>query len=126
MNHHIIQALFKARSKRVSFIMSRGYIITAQGKQVFVSGKDKREKLNKIRSMLAEEAQSIEFWLLEPVIDLAKTTKNFIITLWQSDGFSVKFTDKSKEVRWTKRIQDVVLARANQLNVPTHLELEIL
>ena len=76
--------------------------------------------------MLAEEAQSIEFWLLEPVIDLAKTTKNFIITLWQSDGFSVKFTDKSKEDRWTKRIQDVVLARANQLNVPTHLELEIL
>lgn len=126
MNHHIIQALFKARSRRVSFIMSRGYIITAQGKQVFVSGKDKYEKLTKVRSMLAEEAQSIEFWLLEPVIDLAKTTKNFIITLWQSDGFSVKFTDKSKQDRWTKRIQDVVLARANQLNVPTHLELEIL
>lgn len=124
--HPIIQSIFKARSNRIKAILLQGHLTTVYGKQVFVSGNTIREKLSKVRSMLAEEAQAFEAKLLEDIVVLAKTTKDFIITLWQSDGFSVRFTDRTKQAKWTKRIQQVVLDKANYYNIPTHLEVEIL
>jgi len=124
--HPIIDLLFKARSKRIAFIINQGYIKTAYNKKVMLSGSTKTEKLAKIRSMLAEEAQAIEAKLLEDVIPLAKTTKDFVVTLWQSDGFSVRFTDRTKQERWTKKIQEVVKAKADLYKIPTQLEIEVL
>lgn len=124
--HPVIQCLFKARSKRIAFIINRGSITTVYGKTVYLSGKTKADKMQKVRSMLAEEAQALEAKLLEDVIPLAKTTKDFVVTLWQSDGFSVRFTNKTKQQRWIKRIVDIVKAKADLYKVPTHLEVEVL
>lgn len=61
-----------------------------------------------------------------PVLDLAKFTNDFLITLWQHDGFSVKFTDKTKQEIWLKRIVDCVNQRASELGIVTQLESALL
>jgi G:T-mismatch repair DNA endonuclease (very short patch repair protein) len=74
----------------------------------------------------AHQAQSVELYLLLPVVELASTTKDFYITLWQHDGFSVHFTNKSKVDYWIKKIQSVVQSKIDEQGILTHLEWELL
>ena len=83
----------------------------------------------RITSVMAQEVQMIEMAILNPVIDLAaKNSKNYVITLWQHDGFSVKFLDTSKRDKYTKVIKNGFQANLNRmkgtLNIPTYLEHE--
>ena len=79
----------------------------------------------RITSAMAQEVQMLEMMLLNPLFDLAeKNTKNFVITLWQHDGFSVKFLDKSKRDKYTKVIVNRFEETVENLviRVPTYLE----
>jgi hypothetical protein len=59
----------------------------------------------RITSAMAQEVQMIEMVMLNHIFDLATKNKNyFVITLWQHDGFSVKFLDVSKRDKYTKTI----------------------
>lgn len=82
----------------------------------------------RITSVMAQEVQMIEMAILSPVIDLAeKNSKNYVITLWQHDGFSVKFLDTSKRNKYTQVITNGFQANLNalqHLNIPTYLEYE--
>ncbi len=70
----------------------------------------------------------IEMAILTPVIDLAeKNSKNYVITLWQHDGFSIKFLNASKRDQYTKVIINGFQANLDalkHLNIPTYLEYE--
>ncbi len=82
----------------------------------------------RITSVMAQEVQMIEMAILYPVIDLAeKNSKNYVITLWQHDGFSVKFLNAGKREQYTKIIINGFQANLDaleHLNIPTYLEYE--
>ena len=80
---------------------------------------------HRITSVMAQEVQTIEMLYLNPIFQYAEQNQNnFVITLWQHDGFSIKFLDKSKRDDYTKaiinRFQKGV--DSTRLNPPTYLE----
>ncbi len=80
---------------------------------------------HRITSVMAQEVQTIEMLYLNPIFQYAEQNQNnFIITLWQHDGFSVKFLDKSKRDDYTKAIVNKFQkgVESTRLNPPTYLE----
>lgn len=82
----------------------------------------------RITSAMAQEIQMVEMAILTPVIDLAeKNSKYYVVTLWQHDGFSVKFSDDTKRDKYTKTIVNAFQSTIDSLktfNIPTYLEYE--
>lgn len=74
------------------------------------------------RSILAQISQAVELQLLFPVVELARSTDEFVITLWQHDGFSIDVTDDRRVGLWKGRIQEEVKAKALQRGIQTELE----
>ena len=80
---------------------------------------------HRITSVMAQEVQTIEMLYLNPIFQYAEQNQNnFVITLWQHDGFSVKFLDKSKRDDYTKAIINKFQkgVDSTRLNPPTYLE----
>lgn len=128
----LIKTLFTTREERMSYLSSVGKSQTIFGKELVVTGGfnskgdphvNRRESL---RSILAEEAQAMELYIMLPVLDLAKSTNDFLITLWQHDGFSVNFTDSTKKDKYITKIVNCINKRASELGVITRLEVECL
>ena len=81
----------------------------------------------RITSAMAQEVQMLEMMILNPLFDLAeKNTNNFVITLWQHDGFTVKFLNKSHRDKFTNVIVNHFNNNLAKLSVkvPTYLEFE--
>lgn len=131
-NHHLIQALYKARELKFQEMNELEEVTTIFGRTIEIEGsktlkgKATQQRKDSIASILAHQAQAIELYLLLPVVELASTTKDFYITLWQHDGFSVHFTDKTKIDRWISRILQVVQTKIDEQGILTHLEWELL
>jgi hypothetical protein len=132
VNFPLVKTLFTAREERMDYLSSVGKSQTIFGKELVVTGgfnkkgKPDLDRRASLRSILAEEAQAIELYIMLPVLDLAKSTNNFLITLWQHDGFSVNFTDKTKKDIWLKRIVNSINQRASELGIVTQLESALL
>ncbi len=75
------------------------------------------------RSVLAAEAQAVEFWLLEPVFELARGTGEFRIAHFAHDGFSITISDRRRVAGWLWRIAEAVNRRAAEAGIQTALEL---
>jgi hypothetical protein len=75
-----------------------------------------------VGSVMAQAAQVAEMELLHPVVEMAKITKDFQITLFQHDGFSVLF--RREQEKWMERIEEVVQEKARSFGFPTGLEWE--
>lgn len=129
-DHPIIKALYVAREAKLKELNQLDEVETIFGRKLKVTGnKTKKgtafkERSECIRSIMAHQAQSLELYLLLPVVDLANTTNDFQITLWMHDGFSVNFTDVTKVDRWIQKINEVVNQRVKEVNVQTYLEWE--
>lgn len=130
--HSLMNALYIARETQIEKINREG-----EGKTIFgvtrkvygdkkSNGKPSKERLSFITSILAHQAQSVELYLLLPVVELASTTKDFHITLWQHDGFSIHFNSTSRIDRWIPRILQVVQQKIDEQGILTHLEWELL
>ena len=130
--HPLIKALYQAREGQIEKLNHEG-----EGKTIFgvtrkvygdktKSGKPTKDRLSYITSILAHQAQALELYVLLPVVELASTTKDFYITLWQHDGFSLHFNDKSKVDKWIPRILKVVQEKIDEQGILTHLEWELL
>jgi hypothetical protein len=131
-NHPLIESLYQAREAKFKEMNNLTNAQTIFGKTLpilgskTVKGTATKDRHDSISSLLAHQAQAVELYLLLPVVDLAKTTKDFYITLWQHDGFSVHFTDNSKVDYWIKKIQAVVQQKINEQDILTHLDWELL
>lgn len=121
LEHPLMKAMFQRRNSKMQEIRDARRTTTCFGKVLKVTGTKNKTNLP---SILAEQAQALEMYLLLPVLDLALTTEDFYITCWQHDGFYVNYINKSKEERWKKRIVDAVDKRARELDVSTYLETE--
>ena len=127
-NHPIIKALYKARETKLKELNNLESTTTVFGEVLNITG-DKtkkgtasRKRQERIRSIMAHQAQSLELYLLLPVVDLAKSTNDFQITLWMHDGFSVNFSDPSKLNYWTNKIIKVVEDKVKEVQAVTYLE----
>ena len=132
LKYPLIKTLFEARDKRMQKLSLEGVTKTIFDKELVVKGGFTKkglpdtERKDSLRSILAEQAQALELYIMLPALDLAKTTSDFQITLWMHDGFSVNFTSSTKQDRWLQRIINSVNERANALGVITYLEVETL
>ena len=148
-NIWLVRDLFDAREREINRLANvpngRYYSIvaglTCNPNNYFKTGMSKGElkkyqkngvmpytQRKRITSVMAQEVQMIEMAILSPVIELAeRNSKNYVITLWQHDGFSVKFLDKSKRDKYTKVIVNNFQATIDSLrsfDIPTYLEYE--
>lgn len=130
--HPLIKTIYEAREIKYKELNDVGEAQTIFGvtrkvqESKTAKGTPTKERLEYITSILAHQAQSVELYLLLPVVELASTTKDFYITLWQHDGFSVHFTDNSKVDYWIKKIQSAVQSKIDEQGILTHLEWELL
>ena len=130
--HPLIQAIEEAKQLKVKELNELTEVETIFGINRIIygsktlKGTPTKERLDSINSILAHQAQSVELYLLLPVVELASTTKDFYITLWQHDGFSVHFTNKTKVDYWIKKIQSAVQSKIDEQGILTHLEWELL
>lgn len=131
-NHPLIQAICEARDLKVEEMNNLTEATTVFGKKRLIGGTKTikgtptKDRLDSINSILAHQAQALELYVLLPVVELASTTKDFYITLWQHDGFSLHFNDKSKVDKWITRILKVVQQKIDEQGIFTHLEWELL
>ena len=144
----LVRELFDAREQEIIRLANRPngkYYSPAVGvmpsaSNYFFTGMSKKQQKDyngtmpygqrkRIVCAMAQEIQMIEMALLNPIIDLAeKNSNNYKITLWQHDGFSVKFLDASKRNKYTKTIENGFKANLERLSssidIPTYLEHE--
>lgn len=130
--HPLIKALYQARELKIKEMneLTQAQTIFGITRNIYGSkttkGTPTQERKDSINSILAHQAQAVELYLLLPVVGVANTTKDFYITLWMHDGFSLHFTDKSKVDYWIKKIQSAVQQKIDEQGILTHLEWELL
>jgi hypothetical protein len=110
----LIQALLDARDVALETIAAEGGAMTCYGEWKPVT--EERQP----RDIMAEIAQAWEMNLIYPAFELARQTREFTITLYQYDGFSVNFTRRPE--LWKQRIQEVISENANRQGFMTWLE----
>ncbi|MCP2014394.1 hypothetical protein L1280_001531 [Deinococcus sp. HSC-46F16] len=125
MGSDLMRDILVARRDRQKQIQAEGGITTVFGKWVPLSpGKTGRDH----RSLMAEEMQAYELYLLKPVVDylLHIGSDEVTIAAWQHDGFTLHFKDNTKRARHNKHINQLVKDRAvNDLGMPKwQVELE--
>ncbi|GMA17311.1 hypothetical protein [Deinococcus metallilatus] len=125
LTSELMQDILAAQKNRQGQIQAEGGITTVFGKSASLSpGKTGRNP----RSLMAEEMQAYELYLLKPIVDylLQIGSEEVTITAWQHDGFTLRFKDASKRTRHNSRINRLVKDRAiRDLGMPKwQVELE--
>jgi hypothetical protein len=121
--NEIIQAMAEARQRRMDELILAEVAYTIYGKKIEV-WHDPVSGESNINSVLAEQAQAIEMYLMFPIIELARSTEEFEVLIWLHDGVSIAFKNESKRACWTKKIQNAVAKRATELGIITELEVD--
>ncbi|MEM6325848.1 MAG: hypothetical protein AAF791_01885 [Bacteroidota bacterium] len=129
LTHPVLEPMLNARYRQTARIKKRGGHRDVLGRyHVLNDGTNPA-------SLLAIDAQAMEFVLLEPVIRLAANEREdarskgrqplFSLMFWQHDGFTVKARQRNRTRSLIRRLESVVNARAETLGVPTGLTVEI-
>ncbi len=117
MKSELIATILDARDKQTNMVRRHKGVYDAFGNHISTSDYN-------TRSILAQQAQSYELRLLWPAIELAMSTKDFMITAFMHDGCAFDFTRRSDS--WIDRITSAVQEEADLLNIPTELEVTLL
>lgn len=117
LSHPLIKSLLKARTKYINKLLKDKVMVDAFNKEFKVT------KSN-VLTMLARQAQSYEMALIYPIFQVAKTTDEFSIVLYQFDGVSIKFHREYRKEYWIEQIKLAVEKIADELDIYTTLEVE--
>lgn len=109
----LMRDILAARKNRRQQIQAEGGITTVFGKRVSLSPSRKGRN---VRSLLVEEMQAYELYLLRPVVDylLHVGSEEVTITAWQHDGFTLHYKDSSKRTRHNRNLNNLVKDRATK------------
>jgi hypothetical protein len=127
LEHPVMKAVLAARRERIKDLLKTGFIIeTFDAPSPYDAPTLKTTVVTKknVLSILAQQAQAMEQVLIYPAFQLTNETTDFQITLYQFDGFSVSFSDKSKQAYWTQKICDVVNQMCEAVGVHSFLTWE--
>ena len=112
----MIEELLDAREKRMDSLLFDGATETASGKLL-------RVYEDNIKSVLAQEAQSLELELIYPVFKLAmQPNAQFEIVLYQFDGLTIFYKDPRSKSKWEACIKEAVKRKAEEWDINTYLE----
>ncbi len=131
LDHPLMAEVYEARDARLEEIAETGYVVDCFGRRLdrgqMKFGETKKEVrgAKAKRSLLAQEMQARELWLLEPVVRLtemeyARDRPEWRILCWQHDGFSVRV--RRRDDLYLQRIKEAVGYRAEAYGYPTRLE----
>ncbi|NNJ11522.1 hypothetical protein EKD04_014385 [Chloroflexales bacterium ZM16-3] len=118
--HPLIGAILVARAAKMQAVIAAGGLETIFGQWIEVMDDASA------RSALVQEAQAMEMALLAPVIEQARHTKEWSITLWQHDGFSLSLRDQApaRARALIKRLRKSVDRAAAKYGIITTLEVK--
>ena len=125
LNHPIMATLYKAREAKITTVLQDGKLVLDWygGKELLVEGSTTKERLDCVRSLLAQEAQLVEMLLLKPVFDIAKENKQYMaITLFQHDGFTVHYNKATLVNSLEYKMRKAIRLQAGVLGIITDLE----
>lgn len=124
LEHPVMKSVLAARKKRITALLRAGFTTeVCDASSAFDAPTLKTIKVTKknVLSILAQEAQAMEQVLIYPAFQLTNETDDFQITLYQFDGFSVSFSNKSRQEYWTNRICEVVDAACEYYGIKSFL-----
>jgi hypothetical protein len=113
--HPLTKALLAARNAQMKKIRNDGGAITVFGKELLI-----QKGVLDAKQILAQQAQAAELHLLYPVFKMAAQTKEFTITLFQHDGFSVHFGKRPEF--WREKLKAAIADQTVAMGVATTLE----
>jgi len=129
-NHELVDELLRIRSKLKSVINRRGGMEDAAGCFIPLSKwNETKNKEDRWRGVLAYVNASYEQKLMAEAFRIAEQENSrerprFRIWLYQADGFTMRVASKYKPENQIERLQRAVRSKANDLNVPTKLEID--
>lgn len=115
LSHPIVKDLLNARTAVYKQAKALGCINDAFGKAHKVTSAN-------LTSVMARVSQSYEMVLLKPIFDLAKTTDDFTIQLYQLDGLSIVWNRKAHKDYWIERLNRTFKENADNLGILTNLD----
>jgi len=116
LRHPIMRAMLHARNDQIAEIEARGGAYDCFGNWMECSQERRPHQI------LAAQAQAVELKLIYPAFALAMSTNEFVITLYQYDGFSVEVRQASRRAAWIDRIIRAVNESIRQTPIITSLE----
>lgn len=121
--HPLIHAIEVARDKAFQEVKDAGGLTTIFGDKLKVEASHgTRHGLN-VYSLLAQQAQAMEFALVLPAFEFAKRHhREMTIALLQHDGFTVSYRVTGDKRRWLEKgLCKVVRLKAQELGIHTRL-----
>ena len=120
----LVKEVYDARERRIRDLLDARGGSTSLGRDIRIPYGTWQERAAYARSILAQQAQAIELQLIHPVYELAATTDQFTVMLYQFDGITVSFRDERSAAYWHGRIVGAVADAAESLGVLTRFEHE--
>lgn len=125
LRHPLIAALIQRRDARMAEVEAQGGSYDCYSEYIPLPYKADPRGLRRPQasSVLAQEAQAMEFAIVSAAFELAQTTKEFTIIHWAHDGFTISIRDQRRAASWIAKIIASVNERAANYGVCTELEL---
>lgn len=131
LTHPLVEELLETRDKLEAIITSRGGLEDATGRFIPLDAwSETKDEGNRWRGVMAYVNASYEQKLMVAAFDEAREEKrsdgrtDFKIWLYQADGFTVRMRSRVSHSKRIDRLQSAVAQKANELGVPTELEVD--
>jgi hypothetical protein len=129
--HPLMEELLETRDKLEAIITSRGGLHDANGRFIPLSAWDEtKKKENRWRGLMSYVNASFEQELMLPIFGAAQAERErdeqtrYEVWLYQGDGVTVRIDRRYAHEPQIARLQEAVADRANELGVPTKLEVD--
>lgn len=116
--HPLMAELLLARKRQTGLIKQ-----ATGGQDAF--GRWLTTEEREVRSILAQQAQSVELSLMLPLVPILRSERSIRVVSWLHDGFTVYFGDKQKQERQTRRIVKAINEEARRKGILTGIEVEL-
>jgi len=131
LSHPLMEELLETRDKLELIVSERAGLEDANGRFIPLSAWDQtKRKENRWRGVLAYVNASYEQELMAALFDEAQAERDrdgetrFTVWLYQADGVTVRIDRRYSHANQIERLQKAVADRAEELGVPTELEVD--
>jgi hypothetical protein len=122
IQHRLIQAMLKGRDKEIDRINTLGGAYTVYNEWLSVVDSDvSTDNAHTVKNILAQQAHAVELKVISTLFYLAAGNDDFTITLYQFDGVSILFKDKSKQKAYVERMKKEVQSIGHSLGMNIEL-----
>lgn len=121
----LFKGITRERDKQRRRIRKAGYIDLFLDGRVYVEEEMARTGKGKtavLKSFLARDAQDVELWLMEPIIDIGQKSEDFSIVLHQHDGMTIQINKADRVKQVQERLSKAIKERGDSKGIHAVLE----